>query len=423
MTRRLKVLVEAYECSPGRGHVPGSAWRIVRRLSECHDIWVLTEARYEKEIRENMSPTEALNGSLNFLYIPRIERPGRAKGYHSSLPIGAMLRYRQWLMRSYEVASKLRGEISFDLVHHLRADTFREPGFLWKLGLPFVWGPMGGTGFLPWSMMPVLSFRGRVAHSVKNIVNAIQLRGSRRVIQALRHAHVLAQTCEDRDNLRKVHGVEACVVHEQSADPSLGFVRRFTGNDLLRLVWAGRCTERKGIPLLLRALQVPDLRNRVELHLAADGPKLQEWKLLADRLGIGDACVWHGWLSQKATLALLSECHVAAFPSLREATSTFVMQALSTGLPIVCLDHCGFGDVVDETCGFKIPVTNPGRVVSGLSHAFCTMIQNPEVVECLSKGAIERSRQYSWETTASLISKAYEDAVRCASYSDSGPRA
>jgi len=52
-------------------------------------------------------------------------------------------------------------------------------------------------------------------------------------------------------------------------------------------------------------------------------------------------------------MTLLRKSHAAVFPSLREATSTFVMQALSTGLPVICLDHCGFGDIIDETCGFR----------------------------------------------------------------------
>ncbi|MCK4783770.1 MAG: hypothetical protein KAV87_08475, partial [Desulfobacteraceae bacterium] len=41
--RRLKVLVEAYECSPSQSHAPGSAWQILSRLAKLYDLWVITE--------------------------------------------------------------------------------------------------------------------------------------------------------------------------------------------------------------------------------------------------------------------------------------------------------------------------------------------------------------------------------------------
>ncbi|MBN2320693.1 MAG: glycosyltransferase family 4 protein [Acidobacteria bacterium] len=410
MTKRLKVLVEAYECSPARGHVPGSAWRIVKGLSEYYDIHVLTEARYEEEIREYLRKNGASNGRLNFHFIPR-PQSRIAKGHHSPLPLRAMLRYRRWLERSFETASTLCTRNAFDLAHHLRADTFREPGYLWKLELPFIWGPMGGTGRFPWSMMPVLGIRNQAAHSIKNILNAVQFRASRRVIRAIRSARIIAQTREDRRNLLRIHGVNACVVHEQAADPSLGRLRRLDDGKPLQIVWAGRCLELKGIPILLRALQSGNLRKRALLHFAGDGPELLKWQQLAGRLGVADAIVWHGWLSQDQTLALLHKCHMAVFPSLLEATSTFVMQSLSTGLPVVCLDHCGFGDIIDDTCGIKIPVSNPGSVVAGFSRALETVTRNPQLVERLSRGAMQCAQQFSWANTVSAISGVYEKAA------------
>ncbi len=60
--------------------------------------------------------------------------------------------------------------------------------------------------------------------------------------------------------------------------------------------------------------------------------------------------------------------HLMLITSLRDLTSTVTIEALSMGLPIVCLDHCGFAEVVDESCGIKIPVTTPREVVEGFSR-------------------------------------------------------
>jgi len=94
----------------------------------------------------------------------------------------------------------------------------------------------------------------------------------------------LAQTCEDRDNLLRVYGVKANVVHEQATDPSEGIIRYFNHDSTLKLVWAGRYTELKGIPLLLRALKKLDSNSRIELHLAGDGPNTESGNYLPSNL-------------------------------------------------------------------------------------------------------------------------------------------
>ena len=412
MTRRLRVLVEAYECSPARGHAAGSAWQVLSNLSKWFDLWVITEARYENEINEYVDTHDCAELGLHFSYLPRLPRL-EPKRYRPTLPVRATLRYRDWLRRSYSTAAALHEYYSFDVAHHLRASTFREPGYLWKLQVPFVWGPMGGTISFPWSMMSVLGLKGVLTHSVKNLVNGLQFRFSRTVAQATQcAARVLAQTCQDRDNLQRVHGIDAWVVHEQSTESTFGTPRHFAGDGLLKVAWAGRCIGLKGMPILIRSLRVDNLHRHIELHIAGSGPELSYWRSLAEHMGVASSCHWHGWLSREEMLALFRRCHTLAFPSLFEGTPAVVMQALSTGLPVICLDHCGFGDIIDETCGFKIPVTNPRSAVIGFSRALSRITQNPQMVEHLSKGAIERARQYSWDMTASLISKAYEDAVR-----------
>mgnify|MGYP003334468677 CR=1 FL=1 len=38
------------------------------------------------------------------------------------------------------------------------------------------------------------------------------------------------------------------------------------------------------------------------------------------------------------------------------------------GKPVICLDHCGFADVVNDTCGIKIPIGTPSNVIAGFAR-------------------------------------------------------
>jgi len=139
----LKVLVEAYECSPARGHAPGAAWQIVRRLARKHSLWIVTDkTQYGDEILSHVARQPEISRSCHFVFIP-----GRIRGqqgrYRPAIPVRATLDYRAWLRAAYDEASRLHREITFDLTHHLRGDSFREPGLLWKLPCRLFGGQWG----------------------------------------------------------------------------------------------------------------------------------------------------------------------------------------------------------------------------------------------------------------------------------------
>ena len=97
--------------------------------------------------------------------------------------------------------------------------------------------------------------------------------------------------------------------------------------------------------------------------------------------------------------------------SLRDLTSTVTVEALSLGLPIVCLDHCGFADVVNETCGIKIPVTTPREVVAAIACAVEALARDEDQRQALAEGALRRAQHFAWEEKARVIEEIYRAKV------------
>ena len=73
-----------------------------------------------------------------------------------------------------------------------------------------------------------------------------------------------------------------------------------------------------------------------------------------------------------------------------------MLEALSRGVPVVCLDHQGAGDVVTSDCGVKIPVSNPKRVIEGLSLVLEELAHDPDRLDVLSIGALRRAEEFLW---------------------------
>jgi glycosyltransferase involved in cell wall biosynthesis len=377
-----------------------------------YDLWVITEeTNYRDEVTYYLRENPNLAKHMHFFFVPR-RKPGGFGRKRPTLPIREILEYRKWLRQSFLIAKTLHSRINFDLVHHLRGNSFREPGHLWQLPVPFVWGPTGGTTNVPWCMLLVLGLKGQCEHIARSIINAFQLRFSRRIRKSLQAAKcVLAQTIQDQENFRNVHGIESIVAHEQASEPSMGTCHTYDWTRKLNVAWIGRCITSKAMPLLLKAVSRPEIKGRIMLHIAGDGSCRVKWQRMAEELGITEQCRWYGWLEQTKTIDMLNSCDVLAFTSLLEATSTAVMQSLSLGVPVICLKRCGLGDVVTEECGFPIPIHNARSAIEGFASAIRAILREPQKLERWSKGALRQADRYSWDNLTDQIKNAYEIAL------------
>ena len=68
-------------------------------------------------------------------------------------------------------------------------------------------------------------------------------------------------------------------------------------------------------------------------------------------------------------LEIMLSCHISLITSLRDLTSAVTIESISLGLPVICLDHCGFSDVIDESCGIPVAVTTFDETVSEIATA------------------------------------------------------
>src|SRR5690242_12861375 len=76
MSRRPKLLMSAYACSPDRGSEPGVGWNRALVAAKDFDTWVLTEAStYGSAIRQYLEAHGSVDG-LTFVYVPRSRLAG-----------------------------------------------------------------------------------------------------------------------------------------------------------------------------------------------------------------------------------------------------------------------------------------------------------------------------------------------------------
>jgi glycosyltransferase involved in cell wall biosynthesis len=116
----------------------------------------------------------------------------------------------------------------------------------------------------------------------------------------------------------------------------------------LRLAWAGRLADGKGLEVLLDALALLVAReeagHRVELVIIGDGPARVLLEARAAGLGIGDRIHWLGYVADRATyMEALASCDLFVFPSPAEGFPKVIFDAMAAGLPVVAMPSGAIG--------------------------------------------------------------------------------
>lgn len=198
----------------------------------------------------------------------------------------------------------------------------------------------------------------------------------------------------------------------------------------LKIAWSGTHTNGKALPILIRALAaiVPELRDRISVDVLGIGPKTMAWWRCAAKLSVQGLFTWHGWIEKDEAVKVVSRADIFVITSLKDLTSAVLMEAIGNGKPVVCLDHCGFATVIDETCGIKIPVGWPKDVIQGFSDAITRLLDDDFRIR-LSAGARKKAEEYRWRRNQASLKrilgcvgkKVLVSAYACSPYRGSEP--
>ena len=104
---------------------------------------------------------------------------------------------------------------------------------------------------------------------------------------------------------------------------------------------------------------------------------------------------------------MMATGHCFVQPSLYDATSTVVAEALAHGLPVICLDHFGFKDAVQADCGIKIPPNSFDQVVREFAGAIEALWLDEDRRYAMAVAAQEASLDLTWRHKETVINDVY----------------
>ena len=384
-----RILAFDYACEPGEGSEPEAGWAWARILARLGDTWVVTRANNRPPIEQAIATTPE-RARLHFVFV---DLPPWTRFWKKGQR-GIRLYYLLWQIAALRAARRLHAEVGFTLAWHL---TFANAWFgslAPLVGPPFVYGPVGGgVGMPPRRLVRMLGGR-----ALRYELARAAAKGLGRYVNPLarlawaRARLVLVQNRETADWLPPRHRAKVAVFPNPVLDTALERERHPA--DPPTALFAGRLIAWKGAALALESVaSTRDWR----LLVCGAGRDERQIAELADRLGLDGRVRFLGTQPREEVLRLLrSEADILLFPSLREEAGWIVVEALASGVPVVCLDRGG-PPVLGGDAALAAPVEDdPQAVASSLARLLEGALPSEEQVRA-------RAHHFSTATTEARL--------------------
>jgi glycosyltransferase involved in cell wall biosynthesis len=402
------ILISAHHCAPGMGSEHATGWNLVSRLARIHPILLITQDNeFRSNVENGISELKNQGARIEVFFV----RHGfTTDGRVNSLRLFYYLTYRFYQKRVLDLAKKLQKDYVIIAVHHLTIHGFREPGYLWSMGIPFVWGPVGFV-YAPWVLFDSLPAKAKIFQFIRNFLTWIQFNFSSRVrsaylaTQSSGGAFVAANPDVGQRFVKKFGG-SYIWIPETGSIPSIYKPAEFDKKGPLSLLWVGALVDRKPLDMLLNSItRIPDYKKRITLTIIGDGDARKRFERTASRLGI--VATFEGWLPHKEAIAKFTYSELLVMFSVNDGTPNVIFEALSSGVPVMCLDHHGYSFIIDDSCGIKLKVENKAFIQRSIVFNLISLLDNRVQLNSMSCNALEKASRFSWDNNAHEISKIY----------------
>jgi glycosyltransferase involved in cell wall biosynthesis len=416
---KLKVLLIVEQCNPEWASVPLEGFRYHAALSRLAEVTLVTHVRNQAALVR-----AGVTGETVFMPESRAgQLYGKLAGWlseyhgHINWPVRHALSYPAYAEFDWRVFHKLGEAVargSYDVVHVFTPIMPRYPARIVKAcrNTPFILGPVNGGLPFPAGFEDIAK---------KEFDRFTFLRGFARYIPGYRRTYqradkILAGSGATLRMLRKIFAVTGDrfeLLHENGVQSEFFVDRAPRLNHAIRLLFVGRLVPYKCADLVIEAMNLlaPDIRRRAALTIVGDGPERENLERSAQKLGIAGQVTFAGWVPQERTLEFYRQSDIFCFPSVREFGGAVVLEAMAAGLPCIVADYGGIAEYVTEGTGYRISLDSREHLRRQLTRRIEDLARDGELLAGMSARAIERAREFTWDSKAHRTVNIYETLI------------
>lgn len=389
----MKVLASVYACSPYDGSERAVGWNWLKELNEYHEITALTSHVYRKDIEDYLAKNPESMKNIRFVYI---DVP------HTSWHIGYRLErlyYMLWQKRAVKVARELMKQEKYDLVHHITYVTCILPTEMYKLGLPFLYGPVSGGENTPSIIHYPMSVKNKITEFVR-IGAQLFFRETPNFAKTMKKSSLILVTTEETKRVvpkkyhNKVEIFQSIGLTEDIFYPE----PKIKENVIPRFLMAGRMLYWKGFEMGIAAfVDALDKGFRGELVVLGDTENNPSYEAHMDHLKsicgqyINNEIKFVPKIVHEQMKEFYDGFDVLVNCSLRDSGCFIVMEAMSRGLPSIVVNTGGPKVNTTNETAIKIEPAPIKKMIDEISKAIIDLGTNKKKREEMGRAAREHA--------------------------------
>ena len=411
-----RLLVCAYACLPeGRTSWSGTGehllgWRLAHQLARFCQVTVLTAAELKDRI-EKALPKKAFR-RMTFVYVALPKFLSFLLRFEGGIHFYAYL----WQIKAYWIARRLHRIQPFNAFHHLTYANDWMASYLGAfLPVPYVRGPGGGAHRVPRAFRKEFSVKQRLWESIRVLGQWLYRHDPVFFLGQKRARALLLCNREAMKAVPDEWKPKAFLFPVNGIDKKEIITRKGKGTSrVFRVISAGQFIRLKGFHLGLQAFKKLNAKYpHTKLFIYGDGPEERNLKSLVHSARLTQKVVIGNYLPRKELLSRMREADVFLFPSFRDGGGAVVVEAMASGIPVICLDTGGPGfHIQNMEWGMAIDPRGPGYVIDQMSQALETLCRNLSLRNRLRRAAYQRVREfYDWDKIGDRINRLYQELV------------
>lgn len=416
---RLRVLIEAFACIPGEGSEGGVGWNVARGMARHHDVWVLTYEGWRRQIEEELALRPVPGLHVEFVALPIEPEPYRSGRLHRR-GFREQVHYLAWQWFAERAARRLHERVGFDLAHHATFVKYWKPSAVARLGIPFVWGPVGGGESAPRTFYPAFSTPGRWEERTRDLARRWMEQTSILGFTAANASVSFATTEETAARLRKLGAspveIRSAIGLSREVIDELAEIAPLDDGPV-RFVCIGRQIPFKGYCFAIRAFArarelAPERFENARLVMIGDGSERERLEGEARSLGIEHVVTFTGRIPRPDVLRSLGEAHALIHPSLHESGGGVCLEAMAAGRPVLGFKLGGTVVHVPPEAGVLVEAPEPSPAVEALAESLVEVESDREWARWMgANGRRVVAEHFCWEDKARAMAQVYTEVA------------
>ncbi len=178
----------------------------------------------------------------------------------------------------------------------------------------------------------------------------------------------------------------------------------------VRILFVGRLSVQKNLPLLISAFQQFIREHTIPLHLyiAGAGEREQETRQLIRENRLEQHVTLLGGISANEVQAWYHRSDIFVLPSREESFGSVIIEAMASGIPVIATDILAVRNTIQNGRNGLLVAQN----ARDLAGAILQLIRDPALRRKLTDNACKDVKQYNWKTIADRFERVYESSLR-----------